>query len=129
MFFFFGKEKEMVLKKTITDEEFLEIAADIINKKFCDLNENDVLTMGLYAATIAAIIFSDGEEVLSTMVTNQYIVGDYKYNVTTGGDVGEEYRLTIQTGHNMIARKTFSTEAQALEFIIKHTANHQRTTI
>ena len=119
----------MVLKQTITDEEFLEIAATIISEKFCGLNENDVLAMGLYAATIAAIIFSDGEEVLSTMVTNQYIVGDYKYNITTGGDVGDEYRLTIQTDHNMIARKTFPTEVQALKYIIKHTANHQRTTI
>ena len=119
----------MVLKKTITDDEMLEIAANILNERFHGLNENDVLAMGLYVAAIAAEIFSDGEEVLSTMVTNQYIVGDYKYNVTTGGDVGDEYRLTIQTDHNMIARKTFPTEAQALKYIIKHTANYQRTTI
>lgn len=127
--FFFGKEKEMILKKTITDEEFLEIAADIINKKFCGLNENDVLAMSLYAATIAAIIFSDGEEVLSTMITNQYIVGDYKYNITTGGDVGEEYHLTTQQGNNVISRITYPTEVDALKFIIKHVAHHQRKTV
>lgn len=117
----------MVLKKTITDDELLQISADILNERFHGLTENDILTMGLYVASIAAEIFSDGEEVLSTMVTNQYIVGDYKYNVTTGGDVGEEYRLTIQTDYNIIARKTFPTEAQALKYIIKHTANHQRS--
>ena len=119
----------MVLKKTITDEEFLNIAADIISDGFHDPAENDILGMTLYAAAIAAKIFEDGEMVLSTMVTNQYIVGDYKYNVTTGGDIGDEYRLTIQTDHNMIARKTFPTEVQALKYIIKHTANHQRTTV
>lgn len=119
----------MVLKKTITDEEFLEIAADIISEKFCGLNEDDVLAMGLYAATIAAIIFSDGEEVLSTMVTNQYIVGDYKYNITTGGDVGDEYRLTTQQGNNVISQITYLTEADALKFIIKHAAHHQRKAV
>lgn len=119
----------MVLKKTITDEKFLEIAADILNENFRGLNENDVLAMGLYVASIAAHIFSDGEEVLSTMVTNQYIVGDYKYNITTGGDVGDEYRLTIQKDGDVIARFTLPTEAQALKYIIKHTANHQRTTV
>ena len=119
----------MVLKKTITDEEFLEIAADIISEKFCGLNENDVLAMGLYAATIAAIIFSNGEEVLSTMVTNQYIVGDYKYNVTTGGDIGDEYRLTTQQGNNVISQITYPTEADALKHIIKHAAHHQRKTV
>lgn len=117
----------MVLKKTITDKEFVEISAGIANEMAS--SPIDYVKAGLITAAIAAEIFSDGEEVLSTMVTNQYIVGDYKYNVTTGGDVGDEYRLTIQTDHNMIARKTFPTEAQALKYIIKHAANYQRTTI
>lgn len=117
----------MVLKKTITDKEFVEISAGIAEEMTS--SPIDYVKTGLIMAAIAAKIFSDGEEVLSTMVTNQYIVGDYKYNITTGGDVGDEYRLTIQTDHNMIARTTFPTEVQALKYIIKHTANHQRTTV
>lgn len=115
----------MVLKKTITDEEFLEIAADIINEKFRGLTEDDVLTTSLIIASIAATIFIDGEEVLSKKVTKQYIIGSYKYYVTTGGDIGDEYNLVIQKDAEMITRKTFPTEAKALEYIIKHTANKQ----
>lgn len=119
----------MVLKKTITDDEMLQIAADVLNERFSGLTEDDVITMGLYVAAIAAEIFVDGEEVLSTMVTNQYTVGDYKYNVTTGGDVGDKYRLTIQKDSDVITRIILHTEAKALKYIIKHAANHQRTTI
>ncbi len=120
----------MALKKTITDEEFIEITADIINEKIPGLTEDDVLTMSLFAAAIAATIFSDGEAVLSTMITNQYIVGDYKYNITTGGEVGDKYRLTVRTDrYDAVICKTFPTEELALKYVIKHVANHQRTTI
>lgn len=119
----------MVLKKTITDEEFLEVTAEIINGMCSNLTEREMFSMGLCTAAIAATIFKDGEEVLSTMVTNQYIVGDYKYNITTGGDLGDEYRLTIMKDGDVIARITASTEAEALKYIVKHFANHQRTTI
>lgn len=119
----------MVLKKTITDDEMLEIAAHTLNERFSGLDKDVVLMMGLYVAAIAAEIFSDGEEVLSTMVTDQYIMGDYKYNVTTGGDIGNEYRLTIQKDGDVIARFTLPTEVQALKYIIKHTANHRKATI
>ena len=119
----------MVLKKTITDDEMLDIAAKVINERFIGLTKNDICTMGLYMAAVAAEIFADGEEVLSTKVTDQYIIGDYKYYVTTGGDVGAEYRIIIRKDDDVIARFTLPTEEQALKYIIKHMANHKRTTI
>lgn len=116
----------MVLKKTITDDEMLEIAAHILNERFSGLDKGDVLIMGMYVAAIAAEIFADGEEVLSTKITDQYIVGSYKYYVTTGGDISDEYSLVIQRDADMISRSTFPTEAQALKFIIKHAAIHNK---
>lgn len=117
----------MVLKKTITDNELMEVAVKNINENFQDLPVSYTIAMGLFITAVAAEIFSDGEEVLSNdEKAYRYIVGNYKYNVSACDNVGNKYNLIIEKDNNMVIRKTNLTEAQALKYIILHAASHQR---
>ena len=113
----------MALKKTITDEEFIEIGAGIANEMTSSPME--YVKFGLVFAAVAAELFGESTEKSekNSKVENLFEkdIDDVRYIILTGGVTYKDDFVLIKStlpAHNVVYTHRFKTLNEAINSLI-----------